>query len=116
MRHQVMWNKCNVFRENEEPITLDRGDIVPEGIDEFQLSMLVTIGAARIVDDAPERPAAPEPSSPSEPSESDELVKPSPDEPKAAWVDYASDERNSRRISRSEANGMSKSALMDLFK
>jgi len=115
MRHQVMWNKCNVFSPEGDTSTLNRGDIVPDGVDDFQLSMLVTIGAVRVLDDAPAAPAptAPEPSDSPEP---DELVKPSPEDPKSAWVDYASDERNSRRISRSEANSMSKSVLMDLFK
>lgn len=46
----------------------------------------------------------------------DELVKPSSDDTKAVWVEYATDERNPNRMERDAANGMTKSALMESFK
>lgn len=51
-----------------------------------------------------------------EDAESNELTRPSSDDTKSVWVDYATDERNSDRLSREEANGMTKSALMERYK
>lgn len=52
----------------------------------------------------------------SEAGSGDELVKPSADATKSVWVDYATDERNEHGISHDEAQGMTKSALMEMYK
>lgn len=119
MPHQVVWPKCNVFNEDGEPTTLRRGDLLPDGVDATQLEMLNIVGAVQVVEFAPEgyRPENPanEPVLNPENGSGDELQMPSPDDTKAAWVDYASDERNPDRISRSDANSMSKQALVGRY-
>lgn len=144
MPNQVVWPKCNVFDEDGNATVLKRGELVPDGVDAAQLETLAVIGAVRPVEFAPEdyRPespqnepveseadrmsdessgtllgASPVPGTATEPeSEPGMLQKPSPEAPKRAWVDYASDARNPRRIERSAATNMSKEALMDRFR
>lgn len=119
MPNQVVWPKCNVFNKDGVPTVLKRGEMVPDGVDDAQLETLSIIGAVKAVEYAPESPEnepveqGPERESEQEP---ETLQKPSQDDSKGAWVDYASDERNPGRMSRSEANSMSKQALMDRFK
>lgn len=122
MPYQTVWSKCNVFGKNEERTTLRRGEFVPDGIvngDPDQVARLVTVGALQFVE--PVRVNVPEPVA--EPDAgtdiddgSDELVKPAESDVKAAWVEYATDVRNPRRISADDARQMSKPALMDHFK
>jgi hypothetical protein len=116
MPNQVVWPKCNVFDEDGNPTVLQRGDYLPDGVDDVQLETLMVIGAVRPVDVAPAAESA-ESESESEPEdETPELLqKPSPDDSKAAWVDYATDERNPARVSKTQANSMSKDALMARF-
>lgn len=118
MPNQVVWPRMNVFNEDGEATVLKRGDLLPDGVDAKQVEDLMVIGAVRPVEYAPERPQDPEDeSADDEPEDTPALLhKPSPDDSKAAWVDYATDERNPRRIERSAANSMSKTALMDRFK
>lgn len=115
MAHQVMWAKCNVFDAEGNPTIYRRGDFLPDSVDAEQLGMLNTVGATQVIADAPEEaPRAPE--TPGDGTEPDGLMKPANDDPKSVWVDYASDDRNPRRINRTEANAMSKAALMEMFK
>lgn len=117
MPNQVVWPKCNVFDADGNPTVLKRGEYLPDGVDDAQLETLTVIGAVKPVDLAPSPESASEPTAEQVQTETpDMLQKPSPDDSKAAWVDYASDERNPDRISKTEANSMSKTALMDRFK
>ena len=115
MPYQVVWPQMNVFNADGEPTVLKRGDLLPDGVDDVQLETLSVVGAVRMLDYAPESPQSATESEP-EPETPDMLQKPSPDDSKAAWVEYATDERNPARMSRTEANAMSKPALMDRFK
>lgn len=117
MPHQVIWPKCNIFSEDGEATTLERGDFLPDGVDATQLETLSVIGAVRPIDFAPSSESAGD-ATESETATPDtgELQKPSADDTKAAWVDYASDPRNPNRMERTAANSMSKQALMDKFK
>lgn len=117
MPNQVVWPKCNVFDEDGTSTILRRGELVPDGVDDAQLETLVIIGAVRAVEYAPEAAeSAPEgPSVPMNTEPPGMLQKPSPEDSKDAWVDYASDERNPNRLSASAARGMSKQALMDRY-
>jgi hypothetical protein len=117
MPNQVVWPKCNVFDDVGNPTVLKRGEYLPDGVDDVQLETLRIIGAVRPVDFAPSAEDSGEPTeSEVESGTPDMLQKPSPEDSKAAWVEYASDERNPGRMSRTEANSMSKQALMDRFK
>lgn len=115
MPNQVVWPKMNVFNQDGEATVLKRGDLLPDGVDDKQVEDLMVIGAIRPVEYAPERPENAQ-DEPEEEDTPDMLQKPSPDDPKAAWVEYASDERNPRRMEKTAANSMSKPALMDRFK
>lgn len=115
MPNQVVWPKCNVFSEDGTPTVLKRGDFLPDGVDDVQLETLTIIGAVKPVEFAPENPEN-EPVTETEPETPEMLQKPSPDDSKTAWVDYASDERNPDRLSKTEANSMSKTALVDRYK
>lgn len=117
MPNQVVWPKCNVFDAEGNPTVLNRGEYLPDGVDAVQLETLTIIGAVRPVDFAPSPQDASEPTESEVESETPGMLqKPSPDDSKAAWVDYATDERNPSRVSKTEANSMSKQALMDRFK
>jgi hypothetical protein len=109
--HQVVWAKMNVFDADGNPTILKGREFLPDGVDQDQINMLMNIGAVRAL----ETVEVPETDQPSEP-EADELQKPSPSADKPAWVAYASDERNPLRLTQSQAENMSKSALMDRFK
>jgi hypothetical protein len=117
MAHQVMW-QCVCFTDDKgEDTYVHRGADAPDWVDSTTLFYLTTAGALQVVDrvdDAQPAPKAVE--SVALPPASDELTKPSADDPKSAWVDYASDARNSDRITHDQANGMTKSALMERFK
>lgn len=118
MPHQVVWPKCNVFNEDGEPTTLKRGELLPDGVDDTQLEMLNIVGAVQVVEFAPEgyRPENPANDPVLNPdNDPPELQKPSPSDAKDVWVSYATDERNPDRISRSDANSMSKQALVSRF-
>jgi hypothetical protein len=112
MVHQVVWTKMNVFDADGTATILNRGDYVPDGVDAGQLGVLMNIGAVV----ARETVEVPEPADAVTPDEDDLLLKPAPGDSKEAWVAYASDERNAKRLTRSEADNMSKTALMDRFK
>ncbi len=117
MPNQVVWPKCNVFDEDGNGTVLQRGELIPDGVDDAQLETLVIIGAVRPVEYAPEAAeSVPEgPSVPDDTETPEMLQKPSPEDSKDAWVEYASDERNPDRLSASAARGMSKQALMDRY-
>lgn len=122
MAHQVVWAKCNVFAPDGTRTTLNRGQLLPDGVDDAQLGMLTTIGAVQVVEiyeprqpvlaTATDEQASDEPAS----DESTEtLAKPSPDDTKEAWVAYATDAGNPKRITASEARALPKPALISRF-
>lgn len=119
MAHQVQWQQVCVTDDEGVDHYVHRGANLPGWVPEFTLFALTTAGALQVVDGpaskTDEKAAEPEETS-TETDTSDELVKPSPDDTKAAWVDYAADSRNPNRITRDQANGMTKSALMERFK
>ncbi len=116
MAHQVMWKTVCVTDKDGNDTFVHRGADLPDWVDEFTLFALSTSGATQVVDREDTEPVAkavqPVPLSESP----DELTMPSADDPKAAWVAYASDERNPNRITHDQATGMTKSALMERFK
>lgn len=115
MPAQVIWPRCNIFGKDDVPTVFERGEIVPDkDIDPAQMETLLVIGAVQMVDlrsgsDDTESDDSGEPETP------ELLEKPSPDDPKPAWVAFASDERNPDRMSRNAAESMSKPALMARF-
>ena len=119
MAHQVMWQTVCVTNDKGEDTYVHRGADLPDWVPDFTLFALTTAGAVQVVDKpeakAPEKDAEPVEAS-TDTDTSDDLLKPSPDDTKAAWVDYAADSRNPNRITRDQANGMTKSALMERFK
>ena len=119
MAHQVMWQTVCVTDSEGVDHYVHRGADLPDWVPDFTLFALTTAGAVQVVD-KPEAKEAEKDATPvetsSETDTSDELVKPSPDDTKAAWVDYAADSGNPNRITRDQANGMTKSALMERFK
>lgn len=115
MVHQVVWMKCNIFSKDGEPTVYNRGDLLPDGVDDIQLEQLRVIGAIRVMESVPtEEELAAQQSEPVS-SPSGELVKPSTADPKPAWIAYAIDARNPNRVSEQEANAMSKTALMERY-
>lgn len=117
MPNQVVWPKCNVFDDEGVPTVLQRGELIPDGVDDTQLEMLMIIGAVRPVEyvreaaeSVPEDATVPAGGLVVENPEP--LQKPSPNDPKPAWIAYASDERNPDRISESQAGNMTRSALV----
>lgn len=56
MSYQVVWPRCNVFDSKGQPTTLGRGDFLPDGLDEVQVSQLATIGAVQFVDQQQDEP------------------------------------------------------------
>jgi hypothetical protein len=121
-----MWDVvCVTDPENDRDTYVKRGELLPDFVDDFTKFALTHTGAVRAVDDAEETP---EPATPAEPVRLQEhppapvtrepgaVQRPSDSEPKEAWVNYASDERNPERIPRTQAQKMSKDALMDKFR
>lgn len=117
MRHQVVWPRCNVFDSEGNATTLQRGEILPDGVDDGQIETLTVVGAVRVVESAPAQGPVPSTVSETEPESGsdDELVKPSKSDDKAAWIDYATDPRNPDRMSETEARNMSKTVLVDRY-
>jgi hypothetical protein len=124
--YQIVWSKCNVFDNEGNRFLLKRGELVPDGLvnaDPEQMTRLLTIGAVHVVDIA----ESPEPSlngsesnadgtsTGNGPDDSGELVKPSEDDTKEAWVSYATDARNPDRISVTEARTSNKSGLVQRY-
>jgi len=114
MPNQVVWNLCNVYDPDGNATTLKRGELVPDGVDTGQVETLMVIGAVKPVDVVPDTSETPSEDD-AEPAP-ELLQKPSPEDSKAAWEAYASDERNPSRLPASQAKSMSKQALMDRFK
>lgn len=117
MAHQVVWAKCNVFAPDGTRTTLNRGQLLPDGVDDAQLGMLTTIGAVQVVEIyEPRQPTLATATGESASDESTEtLTKPSPDDTKEAWVAYATDAGNPNRITASEARALPKPALISRF-
>jgi len=116
MAHQVMWQSvCFTDKDGVDHYT-HRGADAPDWVDVNTLFYLTSAGALQVVDRGDAEPAAKAVESHPLPDAPGELVKPSADDPKPAWVDYASDERNPNRITHDQATGMTKSALMERFK
>lgn len=132
MAHQVMWEKCAIYDENGKDTILSRGELLPDkGVDEFQLSVLTSIGAVTFREDPPEKPGPEEtvhteggtPSNPLaglSPSFTPEQTgdpnasTPPADRPansanKPEWVNYAV----SHGMGRNKADSMSKDALIN---
>jgi hypothetical protein len=118
MAHQVMWSSVCFTDDKGVDHYAHRGAEAPDWVDGQTLFYLTSAGALQVVDKPEETQrfrSAPEPVALPESSD-DELVKPSADDTKAAWVEYASDMRNPDRITHDQANSMTKSALMERFK
>lgn len=125
MAYQIVWPKCNVFDTDGSRTVFKRGELVPDGLanDTDQMLRLATIGAVQVVDivEAPESaPEAAESNADGTATgngsdESDELIKPSEDDTKEAWVSYATDARNPDRISATEARSQSKAGLIQRY-
>lgn len=117
MAHQVMWASVCFTDKDGVDYYAHRGADAPDWVDSTTLFYLTSAGALQVVDrpDETQRVFMTSESAPL-PDASDEFLKPSADDTKAAWVDYASDARNPNRITHDQANGMTKSALMERFK
>lgn len=125
MAYQIVWPKCNVFDTDGNRKVFKRGELVPDGLanDTDQMLRLATIGAVQVVDivEAPE--PAPEATESADSGmstgngsdASGELVKPSEDDTKEAWISYATDARNPDRISATEARSQSKAGLVQRY-
>lgn len=134
MAHQVMWQSVCVTDTDGVDHYVHRGADVPKWVDDFTLMALTTSGALQVVDrDTPaeDKPAEDKPAedegdesvflTPTEDAITpvislEELAKPSVDDPKSAWVEFASDDRNPNRITTDQASSMTKSALVERFK
>lgn len=129
MAHQVMWASVCVTDTDGVDHYVHRGADVPKWVDDFTLMALTTSGALQVVDR--DTPAEDKPAEETDeghvyltPTEDaltpvislEELAKPSVDDPKSAWVEFASDDRNPNRITTDQASSMTKSALMERFK
>lgn len=141
MSFQVVWEKVALTREGEpEDTILKRGQTLPDWVSEFMLGVLTSTGAVRAVDDGPipayAAPTAREselpPSVPTGPMPKDagavrdpepdrgsdqggdgddDVEAPATSAHKATWVNYAV----SKGMSRNEADGLSKEALINRF-
>jgi len=116
MAHQVMWSSVCFTDADGVDHYAHRGAEAPDWVDGTTLFYLTSAGALQVVDKPDAEPRRMTAESVALPPASEELVKPSADDTKAAWVDYASDARNSDRITHDQATGMTKSALMERFK
>lgn len=116
---QAMWASVCVTDKDGVDHYVHRGAALPEWVDDFTAFALTSSGAAQVVDDpVPAKKAVADVGMPELESSDDDgdLVKPSADASKGEWVAYASDERNPKRLTASDANARSKTVLMDLFK
>ena len=142
MGHQVVWEKVALTPgDSDEDVIYKRGDMLPDWVSPFMLGVLSSTGAVRVVDDgqpvpAYEAPTAREselpPSFPTGPMPKDAGALREPEEGsqgregeeepedngppatsanKATWVDYAT----SKGMSRNQAEGLSKEALINRF-
>lgn len=116
MAHQVMWKTVCVTDKDGVDTFVHRGADLPDWVDDFTLMALSTSGATQVVDRGEPESAAEALEDVPLPDALGELMKPSADDPKSVWVDYASDTRNPNRITQDQAQGMTKSALMERFK
>lgn len=141
MGHQVVWEKVALTPgDSDEDVIYNRGDMLPDWVSPFMLGVLTSTGAVRVVDDGPvpayEAPTAAArdlpPSYPTGPmpkdagtlrepeegsqgqegsEEPEENQPPATSANKATWVEYAT----SKGMSRTQAEGLSKEALINRF-
>jgi hypothetical protein len=121
--YQVVWEHCNVFDENDNPTTYHRGDLLPDGVNDVQLQHLTVFGAVRAMESVPTEaemreamvtdPVAQPVVNPNQGENT--LEVPSKSAGKDAWIEYATDARNPKRLSESQARSMSKDALVDRY-
>jgi hypothetical protein len=135
MAHQVVWEKMALQNEDGTDTILRRGQLLPaEGVSDFQLGVLTSVGAVRFMDDMPsddeqramaaELPEDPDPSTPpaglppayppnqtGDPGASTDPERPANSATKPEWVEYAV----SRGMDRTSAERLSKDALINRY-
>lgn len=128
MGYQVAWEKMALqIKDDGTDTILKRGEYLPDGVDEFTLGVLTSIGAVNMREDPPAEPVAAQPDpadgEPGAPPHlspeqtGDPAASTNPDGPPATsankpeWVEYAV----SRGLSRPEAERLSKDALINRY-
>jgi hypothetical protein len=117
MAHQVVWEKMAIQGDDGSDTIYKRGEILPDGVNDFLLGVYVSTGAVRFVEDAAKAEEETEELSPSfppgaqtgEPDQNPEPPATSANKPE--WVEYAV----SRGMDRAAADRLSKDALINRY-